>query len=77
MQGGSKARGAYSDALDALTVLLHQRARECVRRGDEAGALRAARAVDAVERASGRAAGNVNPQLVSAALLRELGALLR
>jgi hypothetical protein len=33
--------------------------------------------MDAVERAKGRAAGNVSPQLVTAALLRELAAEFR
>ena len=76
-QGASKARGAFSDTLDALTLLLHERMRDSVARRDEGAALRASRAVDAVERAKSLAAGNVNPQLVGAALLRELSGALR
>jgi DNA polymerase-3 subunit delta' len=84
-QGVSKARGAYSDVLDALAVRLHVLAREgAAARGpgdprprDARRALGAARAVDAVERAKARAAGNVNPQLVTAQLVRELAEALR
>jgi DNA polymerase III subunit delta' len=71
-QGATKARGAFTDTLDALTVALHGGAREAIARGRPQRALAAARGVDAVERAKERAAGNVNPQLVAAAMLREL-----
>jgi hypothetical protein len=37
----------------------------------------AARALDVVEEAKERATGNVNPQLITSALLRQLEALLR
>ena len=85
LQGASKARGAYSDVLDALTVRLHAMARDGAapngsgdpRPRDARRALGAARAVDAVERAKARAYGNVNPQLVTAALVRELAEALR
>jgi DNA polymerase-3 subunit delta' len=85
VQGASKARGAYSDVLDALTVRLHALARDGAaprsagdaEPRDARRALGAARAVDAVERAKARAYGNVNPQLVTAALVRELAAALR
>jgi hypothetical protein len=43
--------------------------------GDDDGARRAALAVRAVEDAKLRASGNVNPQLIGSALLRELGEL--
>jgi DNA polymerase-3 subunit delta' len=84
-QGASGARGAFSDVLDALTVRLHALARAAAAPHtagdpaprDAARALGAARAVDAVERAKARAYGNVNPQLVTAALVRELAAALR
>jgi DNA polymerase-3 subunit delta' len=84
-QGASRARGAYSDVLDALTVRLHAMARDGAaprapgdpRPRDARRALGAARAVDAVERAKARAAGNVNPQLVTASLLGELAEALR
>lgn len=70
--GGSKARGFFSDVLDALTLLLHQRAREAVARGDRRGALQAIDGVDAVERTRELAAGNVSPQLLGAALLQRM-----
>jgi DNA polymerase-3 subunit delta' len=71
VQGTSKARGKFSDTLDVLTVLLHDRAR------DEAtisprGARGAAVAIEAVERAKELAENNANPGLVTAALLREI-----
>jgi DNA polymerase-3 subunit delta' len=75
-QGSSKARGGFTQMLDALTVLIHQRVKDAVRDGDpRAGTT--ARALDAVERAKALAAGNVNPQLVSAGLIRQLGELVR
>lgn len=74
MQGTSKARGAYSTALDALTVLLHERVRASV---DNAGVARgSARALSAVEQAKTRVEGNVNPQLITSDLLRRLQRLL-
>lgn len=71
-QGASKARGSFSDSLEALTLLLHERVRAAAGRHEEARALAAARAIDAVERAKELARGNVSPQLVTAALLRDL-----
>ena len=71
-QGASKARGAFSDTLDALTVTLHGSAREAVRRGRPEAALASARGMDAIERARELASGNINPQLLTARLLREL-----
>ena len=76
-QGSARARGAFSDTLDELTVLLHARVHDALRGADERGAAGAARAVECVERAKERAAGNVSPALVGAALLRDLGAALR
>jgi DNA polymerase-3 subunit delta' len=70
--GGSKARGLFSDVLDALTALLRDRAQEAVRRGDEREAVAAGSAIDAAEMAKLRAAGNVSPQLLGAALIRRL-----
>jgi DNA polymerase III subunit delta' len=66
------ARGAFSDSLDALTVLVHQRMKRATREGRTADAVWATRAMDAIERAREMASGNVNPQLMGAALLREL-----
>ncbi|MEX2180791.1 MAG: hypothetical protein WD771_02000 [Gemmatimonadaceae bacterium] len=67
--GSARARGAFTDVLDALTVLLHERVREAASRGDGTTARRAARVVPAVEDAKRAAEGNANPQLVTARLL--------
>ncbi|GAC1653174.1 MAG: DNA polymerase III subunit delta' [Gemmatimonadaceae bacterium] len=76
-QGATQARGAFSDALDMLTVLLHQRVRDAIGNAQADRALGAATAVGLVEAAKERAAGNVNPQLITAALLRDLGVSLQ
>jgi DNA polymerase-3 subunit delta' len=76
MQGSSRARGAFSTSLEALTTLLHDRVRAAAGRGNAQGAAAAARALDAVERAKEQATGNVNPQLITSELLRRLEAHL-
>ena len=76
-QGSAKARGAFSTSLDALTALLHERARAAVDRNNPRVARAAARALDLVEDAKERATGNVNPQLITSELLRRLEAVLR
>jgi DNA polymerase-3 subunit delta' len=76
-QGGAKARGAFSTSLDALTALLHERARASAERGNRHGARSAAGALDAVEEAKELASGNVSPQLITSELLRRLEAALR
>jgi DNA polymerase III subunit delta' len=76
-QGASRARGSFTDTLDALEGLLHRRSRSAATSGDERSAVGAARAMACVERAKEQAGGNVNPQLLSAALLRDLAGLLR
>jgi DNA polymerase-3 subunit delta' len=73
--GSSKARGFFSDVLDALTTVLHGRARDRAAAGDEDGARRSAMAVRAVEEAKLRASGNVSPQLIGSSLLREFAEL--
>lgn len=75
VQGTTKARGRFSDTLDVLTGLLHERARTAAGRDDRV-AHGSAAAVDAVERAKELAAGNGNPQLITASLLREIAPLL-
>jgi DNA polymerase-3 subunit delta' len=72
--GGSKSRGFFSDVLDALTLLLHERARAAAVKRDARAAVAAARAIRTVEDAKMHAGGNVSPQLLGAALLRDLGA---
>ena len=76
-QGVAGARGAFSDALDALTVLLHARSQQLVASGHTSDARRAAMAIIDVEQAKIRANGNVSPQLLSAALLGSLHRTLR
>ena len=84
-QGVSRARGAFTDVLDALARQLGALARQATGAGAAGSAaspnprraLAAVRGIDAVERARQRAAGNVNPQLVTAELLRELVGELR
>ena len=71
-RGVSNARGAFTDSLDALTVLLSERTREAVSRDDRPRAARLAAAADLVEIAKERAGGNVNPQLVTAKLVLDL-----
>jgi len=75
--GGSKSRGFFSDVLDALTVLLHERARDAARTNDPGRAVAAARAIQAVESTKLRAAGNVSPQLLGVALLQQLAGSLQ
>lgn len=74
--GGSGARGSFTDTLDAMLVLIGERMRAALHDSDEARALGASRAADAVTRARERASGNVNPQLITARLLRELATSL-
>ena len=76
-QGVSGARGNFTDALDALTVLLHARVSELVRAGREFDARRAAGAMTLIEHAKQRARGNVSPQLLGASLLHHLHEALR
>ncbi|MEX2153041.1 MAG: hypothetical protein WD825_06845 [Gemmatimonadaceae bacterium] len=75
-QASTKARGSFADTLDALTVVLHDHAHASLRRGAEQDALAASRAIDVVEVAKERVAGNVSPQLITVNLLRELQELL-
>ncbi len=74
-QGGKGARGAFSDVLDAVSVLLHERAKAAADSGQERVAVAAARAMRAVEDAKLAAQQNVSPQLLSARLMRELSHL--
>lgn len=71
-QGSSKSRGAFTTSLDALTTLLHEHVRGAASRGDSRAASAAARAMDCVEKAKTQATGNVNPQLITSELLRQL-----
>lgn len=70
--GSGKARGSFTDMLDALTVLIHERARDATHRGDERAARTAVKSIPAIEDAKRAAEGNANPQLVTARLLDQL-----
>lgn len=71
-QGAVGARGAFTDTLDELTAALRDRARAATQQDDARAAFRYSAAVARVEAAKEQAAGNVNPQLITAALLRAL-----
>jgi DNA polymerase III subunit delta' len=76
-QGSANARGAFSDTLESLVTLLGERMREALHGGDERAAAAASRAVDAALKAKQHATGNVNPQLITSRLLRELSGTLQ
>lgn len=76
MQGSNRARGAFTTSLDALSTLLHERVRAAAGLNNAPRASSAARALDCVEQAKERATGNVNPQLITSELLRELASHL-
>jgi DNA polymerase III subunit delta' len=76
-QGSAGARGAFADTLEVLVELLGERARDALHRNDVSGAASAAKAVDAVLKAQTFAGGNVNPQLITSKLIRELSASLK
>ena len=76
IQGSAGARGKFSDTLDALTVLLHEKSKNAARSGNARVATGAARAVEAVERAKELAYGNVSPQLLAASLLQQIAGLV-
>lgn len=70
--GSAGARGAFSDMLSELNVLLRERAESAVAAGDSSGAYAAAKAAIAVTEAQARADGNVSPQLTAAVLMDAL-----
>jgi DNA polymerase-3 subunit delta' len=74
--GATGARGKFSDSLEALTVVLHDRARAAAERGDISRARGAARAVEVVEEAKEMVSRNVSPQLLTASLLRQIAGLV-
>ena len=76
-QGASRARGSFTDSLNALEVLLHERVRSAAGAGNDSVASGAAKALELVERAKEQAASNVNPQLLTIGLLRDIAALMR
>ncbi len=71
-QGSAGARGDFSNALEALSVLVHGDIRSAARRGDARDAVGASRTMDSIEDAKTRAMSNVNPQLLAAAVLADM-----
>lgn len=76
-QGSAGARGTFTDTLDALVDLLGERVRDALHRNDDVAAASASKAVDAVLRAQTHADGNVNPQAITAKLIRDLSTALK
>jgi hypothetical protein len=76
-QGAAGARGSFSDTLEALEVLLHDRVKRAVSSGDDTMATGAAKALEVVGRTKEQAASNVNPQLLTFALLRDMTSLIQ
>jgi DNA polymerase III subunit delta' len=76
-QGSAGARGAFTDTLDALVDLLGERVRDALHRNDDGAAASASKAIDAVLRAQTYAGGNVNPQAITAKLIRDLSTALQ
>jgi len=76
-QGSAGARGAFTDTLNALVDLLGERVRDALHRNDDSSAAAASKAVDAVLVAQTQASGNVNPQAITAKLIRDLSITLR
>jgi DNA polymerase-3 subunit delta' len=74
--GLAGARGAFTETLDSLLLLLGERMRAALHEKDGRQAARASRAATLVERAREQARGNVNPQLITSRLLREISAIL-
>jgi DNA polymerase III subunit delta' len=75
--GVSGARGAFTDILDSMIVILGERMRAALHDGNNERAVAASRAAEAVGLAKVKAGGNVNPQLITAGLLRDLSSALK
>jgi DNA polymerase-3 subunit delta' len=76
-QGVAGARGAFTDTLEALTMLLHERIKRTALAGYDADARRSAQAIVVVESVRLRAQGNVSPQLLGGALVEDLHRIMR
>jgi DNA polymerase-3 subunit delta' len=75
-QGTAKARGPFSDTLEAMSELLHERARSAAHSGDATGAAANARALVFVEEAKRDAERNAVPQLIAHRLLTRIAEVL-
>jgi DNA polymerase-3 subunit delta' len=74
--GAARARAGFTETLDALTGLLHERARRAATERRDRDAYCASAGVEVVDRARTLAQANVNPQLITASMLGELGEVL-
>ncbi len=74
--GITGARGAFTETLDSLLLLLGERMRASLHDRNARGAAAASRAASLVERAREQARGNVNPQLITSRLLRDIAGIL-
>lgn len=75
-QGVTGARGAFSDMLDALVVLLHDRARQLTVAGHDRHARRTAQGIVTVLEIKEKTETNISPQLLAASLVKDLHLLL-
>lgn len=75
--GASGARGAFTEILDCLVVILGERMRAALHDGNEHRAFAASRASEIVGQARVYASSNVNPQLITSGLLRDLSRTLQ
>ena len=75
--GAFGARGGFTDILDSLVIILGERMRAALHDGNRDRALAVSRVADKVGEARILATGNVNPQLITASLLRDLSKALR
>lgn len=75
--GAAGARGAFSDILDSMIIILGERMRAALHDGNQERAVAASRAAEAVGQAKVKAGGNVNPQLITSSLLRDLSVALK
>lgn len=75
--GASGARGAFTDVLDSLVIVLGERMRAALHDGNERRALAVSRVAEKVGEARILATSNVNPQLITANLLREISVAFR
>lgn len=75
--GSVGARGGFTDVLDSLIVILSERMRAALHDGNERRALAVSRVSEKVGEARTLATSNVNPQLITANLLRDLSSALR
>jgi len=75
--GSSGARGAFTDVLDSLVIILGERMRAALHDGNEHRALAVSRVAEKVGEARILATSNVNPQLITSNLLREISVAFR